>query len=325
MTAPVVGLDYEAMEQVAGRFRAEAERSQDLHERVGRVFAALVPRGWQGDAADSFAAEMDGDVLPTIARLGETFAAADAATRALISVLGQAEEEAAALFRAQPFGLEGGGSGGGSGGGPGGVPGMLAAAVAATAYAAVDAQMPVGAGRPFGMSMPVGAAPAAEAPAPDPGFSLNQQQIDGLDAGARRGDLVVGSGQCVALAQNHVNVGSTKDWKPGAKLTDGGELTPGTVIATFNEDGKYPSKPTGNHAAIFKEYERNAKGEVTGIVVYEQWGGQTVRQKTLPVATPEQLAAEQTRQRAKTNSAGMAVKYANEYYVVTNPSLKPKP
>lgn len=60
------------------------------------------------------------------------------------------------------------------------------------------------------------------------------------------------SDECVALVKKAVpGVGATPTWKEGEKLKGPGDppLEPGTAIATF-ENGKYLSRPTGNHAAI---------------------------------------------------------------------------
>lgn len=43
-------------------------------------------------------------------------------------------------------------------------------------------------------------------------------------------------------------------------------LTKGTAIATF-VNGKYPNKPTGNHAALY------VSQDASGITVVDQWTG----------------------------------------------------
>ena len=79
--------------------------------------------------------------------------------------------------------------------------------------------------------------------------------------------------QCVALVQqaplktgslNHVP--ATKSWKQGKKIQDitaSGLIEKGTVIATFDSNGKYPS--TERHAAIYQSHDAK------GITVLDQW------------------------------------------------------
>jgi hypothetical protein len=90
-----------------------------------------------------------------------------------------------------------------------------------------------------------------------------------------------GSGQCTALVQAaNPNLGSAGGWYPGQSVVSG-TLPPGTCIAVgFNRnDGGYgtPDAPYGKsgqtHAAILLDYQKDANGNVTGIVVQDQWVG----------------------------------------------------
>lgn len=76
--------------------------------------------------------------------------------------------------------------------------------------------------------------------------------------------------ECVALVQRLVpGIGATPTWQEGEKVKGVGDppLEPGTAIATF-VNGKYESKDTGNHAAIFLRYgEQDGK---SGIYVLDQ-------------------------------------------------------
>lgn len=81
-----------------------------------------------------------------------------------------------------------------------------------------------------------------------------------------RHELVDG-GDCVALIKAlapGLKGLATSSWRPGAKVARSVGLQPGTAIATF-VDGKYPNKPTGNHAAFFLSYAGSA------IWVMDQW------------------------------------------------------
>lgn len=89
---------------------------------------------------------------------------------------------------------------------------------------------------------------------------------------------VIGSGQCVALVKELAGAPASSLWREGDKLVDvfkAKKLIPtGTAIATF-EDGRYPNKPTGNHAAIFI---RQVAG---GIEVFDQWSGHSPSKRTI--------------------------------------------
>jgi hypothetical protein len=68
-------------------------------------------------------------------------------------------------------------------------------------------------------------------------------------------------GQCVSyVKQVCPTLPNTKDWVRGTRVRDVDGLLPGTVIATFNAEGKYQG-----HAAIFES--KNTQG----LLVYDQW------------------------------------------------------
>lgn len=81
----------------------------------------------------------------------------------------------------------------------------------------------------------------------------------------------VGSGQCAAFVQACSGAPNTKLWIEGKKVR-GAKLLRGIAIATF-VDGKYQSKRTGNHAAIYLEQDAD------GIWVYDQWSGHAVSKR----------------------------------------------
>jgi len=84
---------------------------------------------------------------------------------------------------------------------------------------------------------------------------------------------VVGNGQCVILVQKACGVPHTSLWKQGVKVR-GSSVAMGTAIATF-ENGVYPNRSTGNHAAIFIEETP------IGIRVWDQWKGKNVGQRII--------------------------------------------
>lgn len=84
----------------------------------------------------------------------------------------------------------------------------------------------------------------------------------------------VGDGQCVALVKHCASAPETSKWKQGAAVRGNLAIQTGTAIATF-ENGKYPNRAHGNHAAIY--ISQDAKG----IKVYDQWVGKGVHIRTI--------------------------------------------
>lgn len=83
----------------------------------------------------------------------------------------------------------------------------------------------------------------------------------------------VGNGDCVELVQKFTKVGWTGKWRPWVRVLDAGFVRVGTVIATFDKQGRYPSNAAGNHAAFFVGMgPLNSKtGQPSYIVVMDQW------------------------------------------------------
>lgn len=90
-----------------------------------------------------------------------------------------------------------------------------------------------------------------------------------------------GNTECVTFVQQATlksggHVPRTTDWRKGIYVKDAqdGEITQGTVIATFDENDRYPTER--RHAAVY--ISKNDKG----ITVYDQWNSQKmVKQRTL--------------------------------------------
>lgn len=81
---------------------------------------------------------------------------------------------------------------------------------------------------------------------------------------------LVGNGQCVALVHAVTVIPPTGAWRQGDQVQDNNNLAPGTIIATFDSNGRYGNHTDGtSHAAIFL---RPIDG---GIVVLDQWNGRT--------------------------------------------------
>ena len=82
-------------------------------------------------------------------------------------------------------------------------------------------------------------------------------------------------GQCAALVQ-WFGCGKTRYWREGIRVKGNGvHIRRYTCIATF-ENGLYPSRPHGNHAAVYVSQDEG------GINVYDQWTGKPVGQRYIP-------------------------------------------
>jgi hypothetical protein len=90
---------------------------------------------------------------------------------------------------------------------------------------------------------------------------------------------VVGSGQCVALAQATSDVGLTATWSPGDLVQGNNDLAYGTVIATFGPDGDYTNTPGQSHTAIYLGQDD------AGIWVEDQWVGQVAHERHIDWVT----------------------------------------
>ena len=78
---------------------------------------------------------------------------------------------------------------------------------------------------------------------------------------------VVGNGDCVTLIKMKVPGlidRPSSEWREGRKIVGSHGIVRGTAIATF-ENGRYPNRPYGNHAAIFMAYAG------ASIWVLDQW------------------------------------------------------
>lgn len=114
MSKDVVQIQYEQTAQVAQHFGRLKQTVEQLQTTIRNVSQPLVDRDWQGDASVAFAKELDGEIYPTFNRLITAFQTAQEVTLEIQKIFGQAEEEAAALFKGQLLGSADGGKGSGS-------------------------------------------------------------------------------------------------------------------------------------------------------------------------------------------------------------------
>lgn len=131
-----------------------------------------------------------------------------------------------------------------------------------------------------------------------------------------------GNTECVAFVQMAALVGGgsvprTSDWRKGKYVKDltAGEITKGTVIATFDEHDLYPT--SARHAAVYISH--NDKG----ITVYDQWNSQKkVLQRTLYYKESETRAVDNGNffwivETAATVSAGLIEPHHSRMFCVT--------
>ena len=69
MSANEIRVDYEHLEEIARRFRQQADVTQEMLGHVQLVADKLIAGGWQGRGVQAFAREMEQQVTPATRRL----------------------------------------------------------------------------------------------------------------------------------------------------------------------------------------------------------------------------------------------------------------
>jgi hypothetical protein len=88
---------------------------------------------------------------------------------------------------------------------------------------------------------------------------------------------LVGNGQCVSLIHAVTVIPPASAWRQGTQVKGYKGLLPGSIIATFDSNGRYGNNTNGtSHAAIFL-YQSPA-----GLVVIDQWKGRVSAQDHPP-------------------------------------------
>ena len=91
---------YDNLEAFARKFADHAQETAQVRSRLTNQLLILESGGWLGDAAKRFSAEMREMILPALDNLGRALEGADFALRRACELMRDAEEEAAAKFRA---------------------------------------------------------------------------------------------------------------------------------------------------------------------------------------------------------------------------------
>jgi WXG100 family type VII secretion target len=95
----IVRVDYDTLENIAGRFARQAESVLDTHRRLERNVQELQNGGWVGKGAIAFFKEMEKDIFPAMMRLRQALEQAQSVTLQMKSIMKATEEEVASLFK----------------------------------------------------------------------------------------------------------------------------------------------------------------------------------------------------------------------------------
>jgi len=115
----IVQANYPDLENIASQFGSLNESAAAMQANIRRAFEPLAGGGWIGRGSEAFVAEMDSEMFPAIERMIQALEAGRAVTTEISNLLHQAEEEAASVYKGDPFGGGAGGTGGGGAGGGG--------------------------------------------------------------------------------------------------------------------------------------------------------------------------------------------------------------
>lgn len=96
--ADEVKADYEQLEQVATRFRNQADEIQQMLTQVRNSMQKLEP-DWKGRGSNAFFQEMEHKVLPGVARLHRALQEANKVTKDIVQTMQQADDDASSPFR----------------------------------------------------------------------------------------------------------------------------------------------------------------------------------------------------------------------------------
>jgi WXG100 family type VII secretion target len=94
----IIQAKYDDLEQIAQRFRQQAEHVEAMLGRLRMASSALEEGGWQGKGSSAFFSEMQQEVIPATQRLVTALTSAESVTLTIRQTLRTAEEEAGKLF-----------------------------------------------------------------------------------------------------------------------------------------------------------------------------------------------------------------------------------
>lgn len=91
--------NYDELEQLASQFTQEAQKIQEMEQKVRASYGKLQDKGWIGAGANAFFDEMDSKIMPTQVRLHQALETAGQTTQKIAQSIKQAEEQASSLFK----------------------------------------------------------------------------------------------------------------------------------------------------------------------------------------------------------------------------------
>lgn len=98
MSAEIVQIEYETVQQVGSKLADLAEESREMADKVSSMSDKVVSEGWTGQGMERFASEMEGDVSPALTRLHTGLDEFQSATLQAMLIMDEAEQEAAKVF-----------------------------------------------------------------------------------------------------------------------------------------------------------------------------------------------------------------------------------
>jgi hypothetical protein len=117
----------------------------------------------------------------------------------------------------------------------------------------------------------------------------------------------VGDGECVALVKKTAGAPPTRDWRQGEKVRGNDHIIPGTLIATFDPDGRYGNHTNQtSHAALYLDQDEN------GMRVIDQWNKRDKNGNIIGQQPPH------IRYIKFNNPTGMGIDQGENYHVVTS-------
>jgi hypothetical protein len=151
------------------------------------------------------------------------------------------------------------------------------------------------------------------------GFVVDSKTLEAIKKNSK------GDKECAAIAQENVKgIGLTSEWKAGVHLMTFPNIPKGTVIATFDKDGKYPNKRHGNHVAIFLEYVKDKGGKIVGIIVLDQWKERKAGERTMMFISEQEMQKYLKDHPPSRHQASLNSNAANNMYVVEKANATPK-
>lgn len=96
-----IEVNYQELQQIAKKFQGESSEVNQLLTQTRQRTDQLIATGWKGRGSDTFAAEMNGRILPALGKLVKALNEASAASGRIAQTFQNAEDESKSYFTAQ--------------------------------------------------------------------------------------------------------------------------------------------------------------------------------------------------------------------------------